>query len=229
MPRTDGFVDGFDTIQGVRSYDSTAGSWTTPDMYAGNLEDPSSQKSYLWNGNNPMNNSDPSGYDDEDGGQGGGGESQTSVSTDTRCPPTCFTAATPSPPPPQQGSLPTNLPFHEVNEGTIFVFPVGIVGEGEQAWTLFANWRKYQQIFSRGWNWNLIKEAIEEGDQFPVANRTTTPWTSGTGYMSPTLGRAIMVDNANQTIMQLEGEPSWSYDNNGQLALPGIFPGLLPP
>lgn len=62
MPRPDGFTDGFDTIQGVRAYDSTSGSWTTPDSYAGVAEDPASQKSYLWNGNDPMDNMDPSGY-----------------------------------------------------------------------------------------------------------------------------------------------------------------------
>ena len=63
MPRTDGLTDGFDTIQGVRSYDNTSGSWTTPDAYAGNVNDPGSQNSYLWNGNNPVGYSDPSGYD----------------------------------------------------------------------------------------------------------------------------------------------------------------------
>jgi len=50
MPRTDGFVDGFDTIQGVRAYNSNSGSWTSPDSYAGDVFDPSSQKGYAWNG-----------------------------------------------------------------------------------------------------------------------------------------------------------------------------------
>jgi YD repeat-containing protein len=62
MPRTDGFTDGFDTIQGVRSYDSMATVWTAPDALGGVLDDPASQKSYMWNGNNPMDNVDPSGY-----------------------------------------------------------------------------------------------------------------------------------------------------------------------
>jgi YD repeat-containing protein len=62
MPRTDGVTDGFDAIQGVRAFDSTAGSWTTPDAYAGDVNDPGSQKSYLWNGNNPVRYVDPSGY-----------------------------------------------------------------------------------------------------------------------------------------------------------------------
>ena len=62
MMRVDGFTDGYDTIQGVRSYDSTSGAWLSPDAYAGDVYDPASQKSYMWNGNNPMNNADPSGY-----------------------------------------------------------------------------------------------------------------------------------------------------------------------
>jgi YD repeat-containing protein len=62
MSRTDGFTDGFDTIQGIRAYDNTAGSWTTPDAYAGDVHDPETQKSYMWNGNNPVNYADPSGY-----------------------------------------------------------------------------------------------------------------------------------------------------------------------
>jgi hypothetical protein len=64
MARPDGINDGFDTIQGVRSYDSTSSSWTAPDANPGDVFDPTSQKSYLWNGNDPMNNVDPSGYDD---------------------------------------------------------------------------------------------------------------------------------------------------------------------
>ncbi len=66
MPRTDGLTDGTDTIQGVRTYDSNAGTWTAPDAYAGNVDDPASQKSYMWNGNNPETYSDPSGYCIED-------------------------------------------------------------------------------------------------------------------------------------------------------------------
>lgn len=63
MPRTDGLTDNVDVIQGVRTYDSTAGTWTTPDVAAGIVEDPVSQKGYVWNGNNPESYSDPSGYD----------------------------------------------------------------------------------------------------------------------------------------------------------------------
>ncbi len=62
MYRTDGLTDGLNTLQGVRSYDPNAGTWTTPDAYAGDVHDPASQKSYMWNDNNPVTYSDPSGY-----------------------------------------------------------------------------------------------------------------------------------------------------------------------
>ncbi|MHB8433389.1 MAG: RHS repeat domain-containing protein, partial [Candidatus Tyrphobacter sp.] len=62
MPRTDGYTDNTDTIQGVRTYGSNAGTWTTPDAYGGNVDNPASQKSYMWNGNNPEAYGDPSGY-----------------------------------------------------------------------------------------------------------------------------------------------------------------------
>ena len=38
------------------------GNWTAPDAYAGNVGDPMSQKAYMWNRNNPLAYSDPSGY-----------------------------------------------------------------------------------------------------------------------------------------------------------------------
>jgi RHS repeat-associated protein len=65
MPRPDGLTDNEDTLQGVRTYDSTAGTWTTPDAYSGDVHDPGSQKSYMWNGNNPVAYSDPTGFDEE--------------------------------------------------------------------------------------------------------------------------------------------------------------------
>ncbi|MHB8181827.1 MAG: RHS repeat-associated core domain-containing protein, partial [Acidithiobacillus ferrivorans] len=71
MPRTDGIDDGLDVIQGVRSYDAQAGIWTSPDAYAGTVNDPGTQKSYMWNNNNPISYSDPSGYEGScDGCQG---------------------------------------------------------------------------------------------------------------------------------------------------------------
>jgi YD repeat-containing protein len=62
-PRADGFFDGDNTIQGVRSYDDQASAWTSPDAYAGEVNDPMSQKSYMWNRNNPVAFQDPTGYD----------------------------------------------------------------------------------------------------------------------------------------------------------------------
>ncbi|MDQ6735734.1 MAG: hypothetical protein M3Z35_16740 [Nitrospirota bacterium] len=37
--------------------------WTSPDPYAGDVHDPMSQKPFMWNKNNPLIYSDPSGYD----------------------------------------------------------------------------------------------------------------------------------------------------------------------
>jgi hypothetical protein len=50
----------------VRSYDSNTEQWTTPDAYKGDVHDPMSQRSYMWNNNNPIAYSDPSGYDPND-------------------------------------------------------------------------------------------------------------------------------------------------------------------
>jgi hypothetical protein len=55
-------TDGLNTLQGVRTMDSNAGTWTTPDAYAGDVDDPGSQKSYMWNSNNAVSYSDPSGF-----------------------------------------------------------------------------------------------------------------------------------------------------------------------
>ncbi len=60
--RTDGYSDDAVTIQGVRAYDPGMQQWTTPDAYQGVLHDPMSQKPYMWNRNNPILYSDPSGY-----------------------------------------------------------------------------------------------------------------------------------------------------------------------
>jgi|GEM_PF-3807624 len=38
-------------------------AWTTPDVYKGELHDPMSQKAYMWNNNNPVVYSDPTGYE----------------------------------------------------------------------------------------------------------------------------------------------------------------------
>lgn len=60
---TDGIADGVNIIQGVRTYDPLQGQWTTPDAYAGEVHDPMSQKSYVWNRNDAIQYADPSGYD----------------------------------------------------------------------------------------------------------------------------------------------------------------------
>ncbi len=62
IPKNDGFSDGVNTIQGTRAFDPQAGTWTTPDAYRGSVHDPMTQKPYVWNRNNPVSYSDPSGY-----------------------------------------------------------------------------------------------------------------------------------------------------------------------
>jgi 5-methylcytosine-specific restriction endonuclease McrA len=49
-------------VQGVRIADPTTATWNTPDAYAGDVHDPMSQKSFMYNNNNPFVYSDPSGY-----------------------------------------------------------------------------------------------------------------------------------------------------------------------
>ena len=64
--REDGYGDGFGNVfQGVRVYDPTMAQWTAPDAYAGDVHDPMSQKPFMWNGNNPLEFQDPSGFDAE--------------------------------------------------------------------------------------------------------------------------------------------------------------------
>ncbi len=62
MSRSDGISDGYNTIQGTRSFDSSIGSWTAPDWNSGQTDSPTSQKGYLWNDNDPITASDPSGF-----------------------------------------------------------------------------------------------------------------------------------------------------------------------
>jgi hypothetical protein len=76
MPRPDGYAWGVGTFQGTRTFDSSAGTWTTPDATAGDVYDPASQKSYMWNGNNALGYADPTGYDAvAQGLDGSGGQS----------------------------------------------------------------------------------------------------------------------------------------------------------
>jgi len=53
---TDGYSDIYNVIQGVRAYDPQLGGWTSPDAL-------SDIKPYMYNGNNPVENSDASGLD----------------------------------------------------------------------------------------------------------------------------------------------------------------------
>jgi RHS repeat-associated protein len=71
------------TIQGVRAYDGSAGTWTSPDAYAGDVSDPISLQSYMWNGNNPIAFSDPSGFCSCTGGSPGFDTQQFADTLDT--------------------------------------------------------------------------------------------------------------------------------------------------
>lgn len=62
MVGTDGYTDGLNTFQGVRAYDQEVGQWTAPDAYQGDVDDPISQLKYMYNRNNPVTYSDPSGF-----------------------------------------------------------------------------------------------------------------------------------------------------------------------
>jgi hypothetical protein len=61
--RTDGFYVGDIQINGGRAFDPAVGTWTTPDAYEGDIHDPMSQQRYMFNRNNAIDYSDPSGYD----------------------------------------------------------------------------------------------------------------------------------------------------------------------
>jgi RHS repeat-associated protein len=58
-----GFPDGVNQFQGVRSYDSQPGTWTSRDKASGSLDDPMSQSGYTYSGGNPLSNVDPTGLD----------------------------------------------------------------------------------------------------------------------------------------------------------------------
>ena len=62
MARADGYQMVGGLVQGARTFDPTSGQWLTPDPYAGDVRDPMSQTPFMWNGNNPVQYVDPSGY-----------------------------------------------------------------------------------------------------------------------------------------------------------------------
>ena len=63
MTRPDGYGMVGGNVQGARTFDQVSGQWLTPDAYAGDVHDPMSQKPFMWNNNNPVQWSDPSGYE----------------------------------------------------------------------------------------------------------------------------------------------------------------------
>ena len=60
--RSDGYMIQGLIVQGPRVYDQLVSQWSQPDAYRGVVDDPMSQRSYMWNNNNPVAYSDPSGY-----------------------------------------------------------------------------------------------------------------------------------------------------------------------
>jgi YD repeat-containing protein len=60
--RTDAYFDNYNVIEGARSYNANAGQWSSMDSYGGSVMDPMSEQPYVWNGNDPISNVDPSGF-----------------------------------------------------------------------------------------------------------------------------------------------------------------------
>lgn len=77
--RVDAVTDGSSILQGVRSYNPASQQWTTPDAFAGDVDDPMSQSKYMWNNNNAVAYSDPSGYCPGVSSQGSGQEAVVQV------------------------------------------------------------------------------------------------------------------------------------------------------
>ena len=73
----------------MRTVESEASQWSAPDAFEGDAGDPISQRSYIWNRNNPYLYRDPSGYDDECNSSSDGGT--TSASGDATSPSTMKT------------------------------------------------------------------------------------------------------------------------------------------
>src|SRR5580704_2170044 len=82
MPRSDGYLAGKLSIQGARAYDSNISQWITADAHKGDVEDPMSQWAYQWNANNPIANSDSTGYDSCNGSSA---HTDQSSSSDPQC------------------------------------------------------------------------------------------------------------------------------------------------
>jgi RHS repeat-associated protein len=61
-PSADGITNEWTVFQGERTYSPDVGSWTTPDAYPGDIHDPASQKPFMYDRNNPISYSDPTGF-----------------------------------------------------------------------------------------------------------------------------------------------------------------------
>lgn len=226
MYRPDGFSDGANTIQGVRTTDSTSGQWTTPDSMGGFLAEPSTQKSYVWSGNNPMLNQDFSGaytitppenwiqmIDQCCGLTPTLPQQQKVAPLKVIGHVTSRPAARPAPHPmpPAQNPLTNNGAFDPLS----FSFMLGLFswfipedgGEILAAGRLLKFSPKIaRQMGKRGWTPELIREAVENGaDTFTAIDRTTSPPSAATGYVNPTTGQFVVVNNATGNIIQVGG------------------------
>ena len=61
-PMTDAVSDGHSGFHGAREISGETGTWSTPDAFDGIIGDPISQRSYLYDRNNPVSYADPSGF-----------------------------------------------------------------------------------------------------------------------------------------------------------------------
>ena len=59
---TDNITNVRTTIQGTRTYSPAEGVWTSPDAFGGVIDDPMSQKSYVYDRANPVTYGDPTGF-----------------------------------------------------------------------------------------------------------------------------------------------------------------------
>lgn len=60
--RPDGISNQFSTIQGARAYDPGKNDWMTPDALASATMNPALQRAYMYDANNPVSYSDPTGF-----------------------------------------------------------------------------------------------------------------------------------------------------------------------
>jgi Colicin E5 ribonuclease domain len=58
---------------------------------------------------------------------------------------------------------------------------------------------------SRGWTPEQITEAMQSGEQFAAPNYVN-PGNSATGYLHPTTGRYVVVDDVTNEVLQIGGD-----------------------